>query len=297
MLRSRSFVLLFIIILILSGCERSSRFKGYSVTRTGLYYKLVSIGDGGKRPTFGDWLKLRISYRTENDSLFLDTRTGNDLGAVFLPFNHSSFEGSFEEGLADMNEGDSVSFMVAAEPLFSRFFHMPLPFFLKSQSMVRVDVKLLGILNQDQYRSELDHLNQLIEDRDIEEQRRLMAFVDSCDLSFVPMENGMFFCLLTTGKGSFPERGQSVQIRYNSHFLDGRLAEQPGAGSVFEFTLGEQGQVLPGLESAIYLMQQGSKAKFIIPSQLAFGATGSSNGSIPPYSSLLYEVELLTINK
>ena len=64
-----------------------------------------------------------------------------------------------------------------------------------------------------------------------------------------------------------------------------------------QFTYGQEGQVIKGLEKAISFMNEGMKAKFIIPSQLAFGEMGSSSGIIPPNATLMYEIELLNINK
>ena len=43
-------------------------------------------------------------------------------------------------------------------------------------------------------------------------------------------------------------------------------------------------------------MNEGEKAKFIIPSQLAYGGAGSSTGIIPPYTTVIYEIELVKLN-
>jgi FKBP-type peptidyl-prolyl cis-trans isomerase len=44
-------------------------------------------------------------------------------------------------------------------------------------------------------------------------------------------------------------------------------------------------------------MNEGAKAKFIIPSHLAYGEDGSSTGIIPPYTTVIYEIELLNLTK
>jgi FKBP-type peptidyl-prolyl cis-trans isomerase len=64
-----------------------------------------------------------------------------------------------------------------------------------------------------------------------------------------------------------------------------------------EFVFGEQGQVIKGFETAISLLNEGAQAKFIIPSQLAYGEKGSSTGIVPPYTTLVYEIELLKLTK
>jgi peptidylprolyl isomerase len=43
-------------------------------------------------------------------------------------------------------------------------------------------------------------------------------------------------------------------------------------------------------------MNEGEKAKFIIPSQLTYGKKGSSTGIVPPYTTVIYEIELVKLN-
>lgn len=286
-----------LIALLLSSCWQDPDHKGYTETETGLYYKLLTIGDGKRKPLLGEYLQLIITYRTEKDSIFLDSYS-NDMGMVILPFNHSSFPGSFEEGLSNMNEGDSVSFLVHADPLFEKFFHLPLPMFLPAGSLVKMDVKLHRILTREQYAAEIERYKEMVEDRDIEEQRKLQLYLDTNDVQFTPLGNGMFYLPLKQGVGELAERGSQLRINYKGYFLNGKLFESTyERGLPLEFIFGEQGQVIKGFETAISLMNEGSKAKFIIPSQLAYGDSGSSTGIIPPYTTVVYEIELLNLTK
>jgi FKBP-type peptidyl-prolyl cis-trans isomerase FkpA len=295
MLKNR--ILYILIISIVLGSCWNSTFRGYTQTDSGLYYKLVTIGDGKKRPSIGDFLQLRITYKTTKDSTFLDTYSSNLTGMVILPFNHSSFEGSFEEGLTTMNEGDSVSFIVDAVPLFQRFFKAQLPLFLRPGDFIKMDVKLNRILNKEEYNKKLSEYENLENDRDIEEQRKLNVFLDTNQAHF-SFFNGIYYQNLSQGTGESAKNGDVVRVNYKGYFLDGRLFESTyDRGQPLEFKLGEQEQVLKGIEKAISLMNEGSKTKFIIPSHLAFGESGSSTGIVPPYSTLIYEIELLNIIK
>jgi FKBP-type peptidyl-prolyl cis-trans isomerase FkpA len=289
---------LFFCACILSSCGSDPRFKGYTENENGLFYKLQEIGDGKRKPGIGDYLQLVITYKTEKDSVFMDSYSRNDLGTVILPFNHSSFSGSFEEGLSNMNEGDSMSFIVSSAPLFEKFFKAPLPVFLASGSLVKMDVKLKRILNRQEYEKELAHYQDIVEDRDIEEQRRLQQYLDTCGTEYTPLGNGIWYVPAKQGTGDLPERGNTVKINYKGYFLNGQLFESTyDRGLPLEFNYGEQGQVIAGLETAISLLKEGAKAKFIIPSHLAFGDSGSSTGIVPPYTTVIYEVELLTLTK
>ena len=293
-----SYLCLIFIAIVLTSCWSDSKYKGYSQTDSGLYYKLQVIGDGKRKPSIGDFLQLIITYKTEKDSIFMDTYSTNDIGMVILPFNHSSFEGSFEEGLSTMNEGDSVSFIVDANNLFTRFFKAKLPLFLNLGSVVKMDVKLHKIMNTAEYEAELKRYSSLIEDRDIEEQRKISLFIDTSKVSYTLLDNGMYYLPIKQGSGETSKRGDVVKMNYSGSFLNGKVFESTyDRAQPMEYAYGEQGQVIKGLEKAISLMNEGSKAKFIIPSHLAYGEEGSSTGIIPPYTTVIYEIELLNLTK
>jgi len=296
-MRSVKYLFYISIALFFSACFNSSDFDGYTKTDTGLHYKLQEIGDGSKKPKIGDYLQLVITYKTVADSVFLDSYSSNETGKVILPFNHSSFDGSFEEGLRTMNEGDSVSFIVDAEKLFTYFFKVELPYFIEKNGAVKMDVKLYKILNDIEYQKELIDFEQLIEDRDIEEQRKLLVYLDTVNTEFIPMDSGMFYQYIAQGAGDLAEEGKMVSIHFRGMFLNGKVVESTyDRKEPMKFLYGEEGQVIKGLEKAISMMNEGAKAKFIIPSQLAFGETGSSNGRVPPYTTVIYELEVLKIN-
>ena len=286
------------VFLLLSSCWFDSPYKGYTKTHTGLYYKLQVIGDGKIRPHLGDFLQLIITYKTVKDSIFYDTYSNNETGMVILPFNHSSFKGSFEEGLTTMNAGDSVSFIVNADSLFGKFFKAGLPLFLKKGSIVKMDVKLHGILNNEQYQTELKKYNSMVEDRDIEESRKLKMYLDTNKTKFYPITNGMYYLPLKQGVGECVKSGDLVKIHYTGCFLNGKQFESTyERGQPLEFNFGEDGQVIQGFKTAISLMNEGSKTRFIIPSCLAFGETGSSTNIVPPYTTVVYEIELVNLTK
>jgi FKBP-type peptidyl-prolyl cis-trans isomerase len=291
-------VVYILLVFLLEVSCRQSAYKGYTETDTGLFYKLEAIGDGKNRPLIGDYLQLCITYKTLKDSIFLDSYSSNETGMVILPFNHSSFTGSFEEGLITMCEGDSVSFIVNTEGLFKHFFKMEIPLFLKNDAAVKMDVRLNKILDANEYAEQIKNYNDLIADRDIEEQRKLKTYLDTNQTHYSFLNNGLYYLPLKQGAGTNPENGDIVKVNYTGYFLDGRKFESTyDRNQTLEFKLGEQGQVLKGLELAISLLSEGAKAKFIIPSQLAFGEAGSSTGIVPPYSTVIYEIELLNINK
>jgi len=297
-LKKQNRYILVVLIFLFAACWQKEKYKGYTQLDSGLFYKLQYIGDGAKKATFGDYLQLIITYKTLNDSVFLDSYSNNISGKVILPYNNISFKGSFEEYLKQMNEGDSVSFIVNADSLFAKFFNAELPLFLQNQEVVKIDVKLYKILNEQSYQQVLESYKELVEDADIEEQRRLKVYMDTTKVTFNALPNGMYYFPLKQGVGAPPENGDLVRINFKGTFLNGKPVESTyDRKQAFEFTLGQQGQVIKGLEYSIKMLNEGAQAKFIIPSHLAYGESGSSTGIIPPYTTLVYEVELVKIIK
>ncbi len=283
---------------ILSSCWDNSPFKGYTQTASGLYYKLQTIGDGKSKPSPGNFLQLKITYKTLKDSVFFDTYSCNETGMVILPFNRSSFVGSFEEGLTKMNAGDSVSFIVNADSLFKEFFKTELPLFLNRGTAVKMDIKLNRILTREEYIDELEKYHVIIEDRDIEESRKLQIYLDTNQTQFYRLDNGMYYLPIKQGTGDYVESGDMIKIHYKGYFLNGKQFESTyERAEPLEFNFGEEGQVIKGFNTAIRLMNEGAKTKFIIPSCLAYGETGSSTNIVPAYTTVIYEIELLNLTK
>jgi FKBP-type peptidyl-prolyl cis-trans isomerase FkpA len=285
------------VLLFMFSCS-GSPYKGYTETANGLFYKLQMIGDGKSKPTPGDYLQLIITYKTAKDSVFYDTYSQNETGMVILPFDHSSFVGSFEEGLTRMNAGDSVSFIVSADSLFGKFFKVQLPKFLEPGDIVKMDVKLNRILNKDEYIQELEKYTNIVEDRDIEESRKLAVYIDTCQTLYYQAPNSMYYLPIRQGTGECTTYGDMVKINYKGYFLNGKQFESTyERGQPLEFRFGDEGQVIKGFKTALTLMNEGAQTKFIIPSSLAFGESGSSSNIVPPYTTVIYEIELVSLVK
>lgn len=108
----------------------------------------------------------------------------------------------------------------------------------------------------------------------------------------VVLESGLQYEIITEGSGDKPTAESTVSTHYHGTLID---------GSVFDSSV-ERGQpaqfpvnrVIPGWTEALQLMPVGSKWRLYIPHNLAYGAQGSG-GRIPPYSALVFDVELLEI--
>jgi FKBP-type peptidyl-prolyl cis-trans isomerase len=106
--------------------------------------------------------------------------------------------------------------------------------------------------------------------------------------------SGLKYQELKVGSGPAAKVGDTVSVHYTGTLENGQKFDSSlDRDTPFTFTLG-RGNVIAGWEEGLLGMQAGGKRKLTIPSDLAYGATGS--GAIPPNATLLFEVELLSIN-
>ncbi len=107
--------------------------------------------------------------------------------------------------------------------------------------------------------------------------------------------SGLQYVILEEGSGEQPQPGDVVAVHYEGKLADGTVFDSSySRGDPIRFPLG-QGYVIPGWEEGIGLLREGSKARLVIPPNLAYGETGAGNGIIPPNSTLTFDVELIEI--
>lgn len=103
--------------------------------------------------------------------------------------------------------------------------------------------------------------------------------------------SGLQYEVVSEGTGARPGRDDTVRVNYEGTFLDGSVFDSSYTrGQPAEFPLSG---VIAGWTEGIQLMREGSTYKFYIPSELGYGPGGY--GSIPPYSTLVFSVELIAI--
>jgi FKBP-type peptidyl-prolyl cis-trans isomerase len=111
---------------------------------------------------------------------------------------------------------------------------------------------------------------------------------------FEETESGLRYKIIQKGDGAQPEKGQTVAVHYKGMFADGGVFDDSyKRGNPIEFPVG-QGNVIPGWDEGILLLKVGDKARFVIPSHLAYGEAGAG-GVIPPNATLVFDVELMEV--
>jgi len=113
------------------------------------------------------------------------------------------------------------------------------------------------------------------------------------DLTVTP--TGLRYFIYHFGDGRKSEKGLTALFGFELRLLNGKLIYSSDSAGQKKIVLGH-GEVEVGLEEGLLLLHQGDKAKFIIPSHLAYGLLGDQK-QIPPGATLVYDVELIQLNK
>ena len=111
---------------------------------------------------------------------------------------------------------------------------------------------------------------------------------------FDKTDSGLYFKIIQKGEGVKPTAGQTVSVHYKGMLPEGSTFDSSyDRGKPIDFPVG-MGHVIAGWDEGIMLLNKGDKARFVIPSDLGYGAQGAG-GVIPPNATLIFDVELMDI--
>ena len=301
----------------LTGCNKLGSAK-FSKTKSGIEYKIFKkvgskyelreIGPDGD-PTYkdrvGKFLTAHIQTRTAKDSVMDNTRKQFDNSVVPLQLGEVQRKGGPEEAYALLQAGDSAVFRFALDSLFKG---RPAPPALKKAgSYVQLFVSTDKLIE----RPEAEKLQQTLQAKAMMAQQKDMAeyatkqgakddvviqeYMKKNGLKMQKDASGLYYQVLKPGTGPNAVAGQRVSMKYSGTLLSGKEFDSTDkhGGQPFEFTLG-RGEVIPGWDKGVVLLNKGSRAIFLIPAPLAYGKAGAG-ADIPADAPLKFDVEVLDI--
>lgn len=263
-------------VVFIFGCSNSPD----SVTlKSGLKYSEVKVGTGAEAKN-GDLVEIHFKGWMIKDSsdLFsdwsVDSTKKADLIADSYAMNQpmkfvlgtDSFIKGSEEGIVGMKAGGQRAIVIPSNLAYGPQGMGPIP----PNTSIRVLVELVSTK---------------------EAVTAKMWDVDST--LFKTTASGLKYAIINEGEGELVAKEKQVTVHYSGFLLDGtKFDSSVERDEPFTFVAGV-GQVIPGWDEGVQLMKKGSKARFIIPSNLAYG--DRDLGKIPPNSVLIFDVELLDI--
>lgn len=278
-----------VLTLIMFACGKT----GFKQTETGLYYKFHQSNKGNK-PSIDNILLIDFAYRYPADSVFYHSNTAPT--PAYMRLRPSQYEGDIYEALRMMSKKDSATFIFSATEFFTITAGEPaVPDFINPDDSIYVDIIMHDFFNEEEFAL---HQQQLREDRLKEqetasqnEQKLLDEYLSSNQIDAKPDEEGLIVIVKQEGDGPKPTPGQTVRVNYTGTLLDGTEFDSSRERDPIEFQLGA-GQVIRGWDKGLSKLNVGSKARFIIPSHLAYGDQ-QRGPVIKPFSTLIFDVELI----
>ncbi len=131
-------------------------------------------------------------------------------------------------------------------------------------------------------------------EREAAAKKKAEELLEELAAGFDKTESGLRYKIIQKGDGDKAEKGKTVSVHYKGSLPDGTVFDSSfKRNQPIDFPLG-MGQVIPGWDEGIALLQVGDKARFVIPPYLGYGQAGAG-GVIPPNATLIFDVELVEV--
>ncbi len=276
---------------LLIGYFAKSNFKNPIKLPSGVYVVIDKEGSGDFiKPGFEvsmNYEKYALNgpkYDSNIDSIF------NHITPMKVNIGQRQLIAGWEEGMQQFKKGGKGKIFIPSKYAYgSNKFGIRPNDTIPANSIIKIDVEVLDVVD-------LAVLaKQLTEKQDAE----IQAFLKSNNLTGIKTNSGLYYVITNEGTGNPPAVGDEVSMNYTGMFLDGNKFDSNidstfGHVTPLKFPLG-QGRVIRGWDEGIMLLKKGTKAKFILPSVIGYGANGS--GKIPANAILQFDVELLDFKK
>lgn len=274
-----------VIVLFLVGCEEGE----YKEINSCIQEKLVRFGEGELSIEKGEFLEL--NYRVKTD--YADSKAFEN--SVFLSDYEIGAFGSqeFSKALQRKTTGDSLNYKLCYSEIkgmvldeFSRMNES-----LHDTDLVYLDIGVGLCMTAESY---LEFRAEQVRIGLVEEMEHIEKYISEKNLESRLTRKGDLHYMKLKDYGSEKVRvGDDLSLAYTCSFLDGEVFDEVTADDPLYINLGTPGQVVQGFESVLKEIGEKEEAMVIIPSYLAFGEGGSSNGRVPEKTPIIITVTIL----
>jgi len=277
-------------------------------TPKGSLYTIFTPGTGDKIKV-NDVITFNIIQKTDKDSVLASSYTMGHPVKLQVQAPESATDPivtALMEVLPLASVNDSLLVRVSTDTLLKGHEENRPPFFPKG-SYLNLYIKIVNVQT----------LNDAIAERNADIAKAKAAetvtankYIADNKLILKTTASGLKYKVTKIGLKPKPLSGDTVLVNYTGKLLNGKVfdssiasvakaagIDQPGRPyEPLKLPLGD-GHVIKGWEEALLLLNEGGKAMFIIPSDLAYGEQGSPDGgaTIPPFSTLIFDLELVKV--
>ncbi|MVN21496.1 FKBP-type peptidyl-prolyl cis-trans isomerase [Mucilaginibacter arboris] len=276
-------------------------------TAKGARYQIINAHPGD-RIKLNDVITFNLAIKTERDSLLMSSyQRGKPFTAQVQPPQTID---DLMDIFPQLALNDSVRVIIPSDSLFKNREQDRPPFLAKNASVIYT-LKIERIQSLDEAIAEKKaaeaKIKASLDELKAQEPARIAKYVASLHPAVKAVPSGLYYQIITPSAKPKPLPGDTLLVNYIGRTLDGKVFDanlqeeaqkagvlQPGRPyEPFQFVV-KNGDVIPGWDEGFLLLNQGSKARLIIPSKLAYGPN-QSGPDIAPYSPLVFDVELLSI--
>lgn len=262
--------------------ETNKSSEDVQVTESGLQYKILAEGDG-KTPTKDGF--VTVHYRGKFiDGTEFDSSHGRGEPATFpvgrvIP--------GFTEALLLMQEGDTFEVTIPSELGYGE--NGAGGGLIPGNSTLIFELELIEAMTEE----EVATLQQRRIEAAAAEGREFLD-QNAKNEGVQTTESGLQYRIIEDGSGKSPTEASQVTVNYSGKLINGEEFDSSyRRGQPASFPLNG---VIKGWTEGLQLMNEGSKYEFFIPYELGYGERGSGSGSIPPYATLIFIVELISVD-
>ncbi|MBS7566528.1 FKBP-type peptidyl-prolyl cis-trans isomerase [Mucilaginibacter sp. Bleaf8] len=270
-------------------------------TPKGARYRVITHGNGPKIK-LDDIVTFQFTVKTDKDSVLESSyQAGRPAQAQVRASQNAA---DLMEVFPQLNVNDSVLVRVPSDSLFAGHDDRRPPFFPKG-SFLNFTLKVEKVQSMNEAMAER---NAAMEKVRAAEATTAAKYIADNKLTPKITASGLKYVVTQASAARKPLAGDTVLVNYTGKLLNGKVFDssvesvakasglaQPGRTYEPISVAVGKGQVIPGWDEGLLLLNEGSKATFIIPSALAYGQRGTPDGTIPPFSTLVFDVELVKV--
>lgn len=300
-------VLLAAIVTYVVGCKNENNFKQGD---NGTLYSIIEHKSDSPLIKAGDVISMNEIIKTEGDSVLSSTYEAGRVSSFMV--SRPQFKGDLTSSLYLLSEGDSAVIKINADTVANKLGEPKAPGF-KGKYYVYT-VKIEKVFSQqpteDDYTFEKRmqaYFKPLNDKYKADESVKIKNYIANNKLAVTTTASGLNYIITTEGKGAKARVGDTAVVNYTGKFVNGKVFDtsiEDVAKKANKFSPWHHytpakiivgvNNVIAGLDEGLQLLSKGTKATFIIPSNLGYGEYGKQ-GLVSQFMPLVFDVEVIDI--